>query len=127
MALQKDYTINLDYVLTTDINVDDIEKNIQKQYVIKNAYFKVVNISPIIYIPVQEEKEGEPESENTSTIYLEVYDSEKTKVITIVSVAGFKPSNIDGAENIIKQAYEYLKTTDILKDSLNVLEKGQSV
>ena len=125
MALQKDYTINLDYVLTTDINVDDIEKNIQKQYVIKNAYFKVINISPIIYIPVQEENESE--SKNISTIYLEVYDSKKTKVITIESITGFKPSNTDGAENIIKQAYEYLKTTELFKNSLNVLEEGQKI
>ena len=125
MALQKDYTINLDYVLTTDINVDDIEKNIQKQYVIKNAYFKVINISPIIYIPVQEENESE--SKNISTIYLEVYDSKKTKVITVESITGFKPSNTDGAENIIKQAYEYLKTTELFKNSLNVLEEGQKI
>lgn len=126
MALQKDYTINLDYVLTTDINVDDIEKNIQKQYVIKNAYFKVINISPIIYIPVQEENESESKN-NISTIYLEVYDSKKTKVITIESITGFKPSNTDGAENIIKQAYEYLKTTELFKNSLNVLEEGQKI
>lgn len=58
MALQQDYTINLNYVLATDINADDIEKNIQKQYVIKNAYFKVINVSPIIYIPIQKENES---------------------------------------------------------------------
>lgn len=125
MALQQDYTINLNYVLATDINADDIEKNIQKQYVIKNAYFKVINVSPIIYIPIQ--KENESESKNTSTIYLEVYDSKKTKVITIESITGFKPSNTDGAENIIKQAYEYLKTTELFKNSLNVLEEGQKI
>lgn len=121
MALQQDYTINLDYVLTTDINADDVEKNIQKQYTIKEAYFKIVNISPIIYIPAKEK-----EVENTSIIYLEVYDKEKTKVVTNISVDGFKPLNIDGAENIIKQAYEYLKTTELFKNSLNVLEEGQT-
>lgn len=97
MALQQDYTINLNYVLATNINADDIEKNIQKQYAIKNAYFKVINVSPIIYIPIQ--KENESESKNTSTIYLEVYDSKKTKV----------------------------KTTELFKNSLNVLEEGQKI
>lgn len=116
MALQKDYTINLDYVLTTDINVDDIENNIQKQYTIKEAYFKIVNISPIIYVPAKEK-----EVENTSTIYLEVYDKEKTKVITNMSIDGFKPSNVDGAENIIKQGYEYLKTTEMFKNAKDLL------
>lgn len=127
MALQQDYTINLDYVLTTDINAD-VEKNLQKKYVVEQAYFKVVNITPIIVIdkPTVLPAEGESE-ESTSTIYLEVWDKDKTKVITTTKIKGFVPSNADGAENIIKQAYLYLKTTDMFKNSLNILEKGQTI
>lgn len=55
-----------------------------------------------------------------------MYDSKKTKVITIESITGFKPSNTDGAENIIKQAYTFLKTTDEFKNAIDVLEKNQS-
>lgn len=126
MALQQDYTINLNYVLATDINAD-VEKSLQKEYVVEQAYFKVVNVTPIIVVdkPTALPAEGEAE-ENTSTIYLEVWDKEKTKVIAITKVKGFIPSNADGAENIIKQAYLYLKTTDMFKNSLNVLEKGQT-
>ena len=125
MALQKDYTINLDYVLTTNINADGIENKIVNQYTIKEAYFKIVNISPIIVIDKPTTLSTESEEDTKSTIYLEVYDKDKTNIITTIKVKGFTPSNVDGAENIIKQAYTFLKTTDELKNAIDVLEENQ--
>lgn len=126
MALQKDYTINLDYVLTTNINADGIENKIVNQYTIKEAYFKIVNISPIIVIDKPTTLSTESEEDTKSTIYLEVYDKDKTNIITTIKVNGFTPSNVDGSENIIKQAYTFLKTTSEFKNAIDVLEKNQS-
>lgn len=126
MALQKDYTINLDYVLTTNINADGIENKIVNQYTIKEAYFKIVNISPIIVIDKPTTLSTESEEDTKSTIYLEVYDKDKTNIITTTKVNGFTPSNVDGSENIIKQAYTFLKTTSEFKNAIDVLEKNQS-
>lgn len=116
MALQKDYTLDLEYILITNINSSDLENKIVNQYTVKDAYFKIVNISPII---VNEE-------DTKSTIYLEVYDKDKTNIITTIKVNGFTPSNVDGSENIIKQAYTFLKTTSEFKNAIDVLEKNQS-
>lgn len=126
MALQQDYTINLDYVLTTNINADGIENKIVSQYTIKEAYFKIVNISPIIVIDKPTTLSTESEEDTKSTIYLEVYDKDKTNIITTIKVNGFTPSNVDGSENIIKQAYTFLKTTSEFKNAIDVLEKNQS-
>nr|DAZ69234.1 MAG TPA: hypothetical protein [Caudoviricetes sp.] len=126
MALQQDYTINLDYVLTTNINADGIENKIVNQYTIKEAYFKIVNISPIIVIDKPTTLSTESEEDTKSTIYLEVYDKDKTNIITTIKVNGFTPSNVDGSENIIKQAYTFLKTTSEFKNAIDVLEKNQS-
>lgn len=126
MALQQDYTINLDYVLTTNINADGIENKIVNQYTIKEAYFKIVNISPIIVIDKPTTLSTESEEDTKSTIYLQVYDKDKTNIITTIKVNGFTPSNVDGSENIIKQAYTFLKTTSEFKNAIDVLEKNQS-
>lgn len=125
MALQKDYTLNLEYVLITNINSSDIENKIVNQYTIKEAYFKIVNISPIIVIDKPTTSSTENKEDTKSTIYLEVYDKDKTNIITTIKVNGFVPSNVDGAENIIKQAYTFLKTTDKFKNAIDVLEKNQ--
>lgn len=126
MALQKDYTINLDYVLTTNINSSDLENKIVNQYTVKDAYFKIVNISPIIVIDKPTTLSIESEEDTKSTIYLEVYDKDKANIITTIKVNGFTPSNVDGSENIIKQAYTFLKTTSEFKNAIDVLEKNQS-
>lgn len=126
MALQKDYTLDLEYVLITNINSSDIENKIINQYTIKEAYFKIVNISPIIVIDKPTTLSTESEEDTKSTIYLEVYDKDKANIITTIKVKGFTPSNVDGAENIIKQAYKFLKTTSEFKKAIDVLEKNQS-
>lgn len=126
MALQKDYTLDLEYILITNINSSDLENKIVNQYTVKDAYFKIVNISPIIVIDKPTTLSTESEEDTKSTIYLEVYDKDKANIITTIKVNGFTPSNVDGSENIIKQAYTFLKTTSEFKNAIDVLEKNQS-
>lgn len=125
MALKTNITFELEYTLTCgDLNLPNVETTIKKQVYIEDVYVRVVNVSPITAKAAATLAEGE--LAEGATVYVEFYDSTKENRLGVKSFEGFMPCNDDDAKNIIKQAYEYLKTLPDFALATNIFEEGQN-
>ena len=101
-----------------------METTIKKQIYVEDVYVRVVNISPITAKAAVTLAEGE--FAEGATVYVELYDSTIENRLGVKSFEGFMPCNDEDAKNIIKQAYEYLKTLPDFALATNIFEEGQS-
>lgn len=125
MALKTNITFELEYTLTRgDLNLPNVETTIKKQIYVEDVYVRVVNISPITAKAAVTLAEGE--FAEGATVYVELYDSTIENRLGVKSFEGFMPCNDEDAKNIIKQAYEYLKTLPDFALATNIFEEGQS-
>ena len=104
MALKKN--INLEVVYRSDVvGVEDIVRTKE----LKNAYISVVNITG---------------TKSSMSCVISIID-EKKQTVYQHKKYDFVPDVSEGAENIYKQVYKYLKTCDEFRDAEDVLEAGQ--
>lgn len=127
MALKLDYNVKLEYELRNNTGVlTDVKQRKTEIKTVKDCYIKITDIIPAVaggtpaYAP---SFEGE---EIGSVVRYDVYNADKTVLITRNEIQGFRPSVAEDAPNIVKQAYEYLKTTQTFINALDVFEEGQS-
>lgn len=143
MALKTKFIFDLEYALTSGgINLPDVETSIKKQVEVSDVYVRVVNVSPITAqktaMTLEEPAASDAATEGGavtladgvlaegSTVYVELYDSTKQNKLGVAGYKGFTPCNNDDAKNIIKQAYEFLKTLPDFAEAADIFEAGQA-
>ena len=124
MALKLDYNVELQYELKTATDtLVNVEKTKTEYTQVKDCYVKIVDIIPAV-------SGGTPayagNEETGSLVRYNVYNADKTALITRGEVNGFVPSTKETAPNIVKQAYAFLKTQPTFLTAQDVLEEGQS-
>ena len=107
MALTMDYSLKLNYTLGRHTNVEnfinklsaeqvkDFNTSIEKQFILESTYCKITLLNG---------------NKDNLEIILSIYKDAEKQVIIENKSYFFVPNIEVGAENFIKQGYEYLKT-----------------
>lgn len=93
------------------LEIENVKKNIDKKFLIKDCYCRIEHLTG---------------GKRNIEFKLYVYDADIINLIEIRTFS-FIPSIVDNSDNFIKQGYEYLKTLDEYKYSVDILEQGQSI
>ena len=110
MALKMNYTKKIDRDMLKSVGFNYLAVKVEDSLMFTDTYIKINKIDG---------------NKQNLKIIVNIYTNSDCVILLDAKEYNFTPSIADNSVNFLKQGYDYLKTLDEYKDTIDLLDEGQ--